>query len=51
MTRLRLISPGWIKETLESMGADGAGGTPVAEAARAYVTAVEGPAQGRTVRP
>ncbi|WP_405667449.1 short chain dehydrogenase [Streptomyces sp. NBC_01166] len=49
--RLNLISPGWIKETLESMGADGAGGTPVSEVARAYVTVVEGTAQGLTVRP
>ncbi|MFH9613578.1 short chain dehydrogenase [Streptomyces pratensis] len=49
--RLNLISPGWIKETLESIGADAAGGTPVSEVARAYVQAVEGTAQGRTVRP
>ncbi|MFF1356037.1 short chain dehydrogenase [Streptomyces sp. NPDC058297] len=49
--RINLISPGWIKETLESMGADGAEGTPVSEVARAYVTAVEGTAQGRTIRP
>ncbi|MGW0790559.1 short chain dehydrogenase [Streptomyces sp. NPDC002911] len=49
--RLNLISPGWIKETLERMGADGADGTPVSEVARACVTAVEGTAQGRTVRP
>ncbi|MFJ4840429.1 short chain dehydrogenase [Streptomyces sp. NPDC088746] len=49
--RLNLISPGWIRETLERMGADGAGGTPVSEVARAYVTVVEGTAQGLTVRP
>ncbi|MDX3853392.1 short chain dehydrogenase [Streptomyces sp. AK02-01A] len=49
--RINLISPGWIKETLEGMGADAAGGTPVAEVARAYVQAVEGSARGRTVRP
>jgi NAD(P)-dependent dehydrogenase (short-subunit alcohol dehydrogenase family) len=49
--RINLISPGWIKETLESMGMDSAGGTPVAEVARAYVVAVEGTAQGRTIRP
>ncbi|MEU5082096.1 MULTISPECIES: short chain dehydrogenase [Streptomyces] len=49
--RINLISPGWIKETLESMGMDSAGGTPVAEVARAYVEAVEGTAQGRTIRP
>ncbi|MEU7047762.1 short chain dehydrogenase [Streptomyces eurythermus] len=49
--RINLISPGWIKETLESMGMDSAGGTPVAEVARASVEAVEGTAQGRTIRP
>lgn len=49
--RINLISPGWIKETLESMGMDGADGTPVREVARAYVAAVEGAAQGQTIRP
>ncbi|MEV0371970.1 short chain dehydrogenase [Streptomyces sp. NPDC050636] len=49
--RINLISPGWIRETLEAMGADGAGGTPVSEVARAYVTAVEGTAQGQIIRP
>ncbi|MFE7617845.1 short chain dehydrogenase [Streptomyces sp. NPDC057496] len=49
--RINLISPGWIKETLESMGMDPADGTPVSEVARAYVEAVEGTAQGRTIRP
>ncbi|MGW5450099.1 short chain dehydrogenase [Streptomyces asiaticus] len=49
--RINLISPGWIKETLESMGADGTGGSPVSEVARAYVEAVEGSVQGQTIRP
>lgn len=49
--RINLISPGWIKETLESMGTDPADGTPVSEVARAYVEAVEGTEQGRTIRP
>jgi NAD(P)-dependent dehydrogenase (short-subunit alcohol dehydrogenase family) len=49
--RLNLVSPGWISETLERMGADGSAGTPVAEVARAYVAAVEGTATGETVRP
>ncbi|MFG2532127.1 short chain dehydrogenase [Streptomyces sp. NPDC048516] len=49
--RINLISPGWIKETLESMGMDGADGTPVCEVAQAYVEAVEGAAQGQTIRP
>ncbi|MFF1839530.1 short chain dehydrogenase [Streptomyces sp. NPDC058231] len=49
--RINLISPGWVRETLESMGADGIDGTPVSEVARAYVKAVEGTAQGQTIRP
>ncbi|MDT0458852.1 short chain dehydrogenase [Streptomyces sp. DSM 41527] len=49
--RINLISPGWIKETLESMGRDGADGIPVSEVARVYVEAVEGTAQGQTIRP
>ncbi|WP_329172349.1 short chain dehydrogenase [Streptomyces sp. NBC_01477] len=49
--RINLVSPGWIRETLEGMGADGSAGTPAAEVARAYVAAVEGGAQGQTVRP
>ncbi|MER0485035.1 short chain dehydrogenase [Streptomyces sp. Edi2] len=48
--RINLVSPGWIKETLESMGMDGDDGTPVREVARAYVAAVEGAAQGQTIR-
>ncbi|WP_328390805.1 short chain dehydrogenase [Streptomyces sp. NBC_00400] len=49
--RINLISPGWIKETLESMGMNGADGTPVSEVARVYVEAVEGAAQGQIIRP
>ncbi|MFJ8864565.1 short chain dehydrogenase [Streptomyces sp. NPDC102473] len=49
--RINLISPGWIKETLRSMGADDSEGTPVADVAQAYVSAVEGTMQGQTLRP
>ncbi|MDT0264709.1 short chain dehydrogenase [Streptomyces sp. DSM 44915] len=49
--RLNLVSPGWVRETLESLGEDGTDGTPVAEVARAYVTAVEGTARGQVLRP
>ncbi|MFJ8885736.1 short chain dehydrogenase [Streptomyces sp. NPDC102402] len=49
--RINLISPGWIKETLRSMGADDTEGTPVAGVAKAYVTVVEGAMQGQTLRP
>ncbi len=48
--RINVVSPGWVAETLEAMGAGGAGGTPVAEVARLYVRAVEGDAQGEVLR-
>ncbi|MFI2028246.1 short chain dehydrogenase [Streptomyces buecherae] len=48
--RINLIGPGWIRETLEGLGRDGADGTPVARVAEAYVTAVESPVQGQVWR-
>ncbi|QDY77295.1 short chain dehydrogenase [Streptomyces qinzhouensis] len=48
--RINLVSPGWIRETLEGMGADGSDGTPAADVARAYADLVEGTARGRIVR-
>jgi len=49
--RLNLVSPGWVRETLENMGEDGSQGTPAADVAAAYVEAVEGAAQGQTIVP
>ncbi|WP_461011255.1 short chain dehydrogenase [Streptomyces capparidis] len=49
--RLNAVSPGWVRETLERLGMDGAAGTPAAEVARDYVAAVEGAARGRTFTP
>ncbi|WIX88858.1 short chain dehydrogenase [Amycolatopsis sp. DG1A-15b] len=49
--RINVVSPGWISETLEAMGEDGSGGTPVAVVAEAYRALVEGDANGRTVVP
>lgn len=49
--RINVISPGWIRETLEAMGEDGAQGTPAATVAQAYLAAVEGDAQGETIVP
>lgn len=49
--RLNVVSPGWIKETLESMGEDGSGGTPVARVAESYLAAVAGSMSGQTFRP
>ncbi|MEU8986480.1 hypothetical protein AB0C98_08310 [Streptomyces sp. NPDC048558] len=48
--RINVVSPGWIKETLDRLGMDPADGVSVAEVARAYVAAVEGTAHRRTVR-
>lgn len=47
--RVNAVSPGWVRETLQSMGRQG--GTPVADVAQAYAAAVEGPAQGQVIRP
>jgi NAD(P)-dependent dehydrogenase (short-subunit alcohol dehydrogenase family) len=49
--RINIVSPGWVGETLTAMGADGAGGTPAADVALAYVRAVEGTTQGATISP
>ncbi|WP_407559959.1 short chain dehydrogenase [Streptomyces sp. 184] len=49
--RINLVSPGWVSETLESLGMDPADGTPAAEVARAYAEVVAGTAQGLTIRP
>ncbi|WP_024802564.1 short chain dehydrogenase [Nocardia sp. BMG51109] len=49
--RVNAVSPGWVAETLESTGRDGADGTPVEDVARAYVEAVQGFRQGQILRP
>jgi NAD(P)-dependent dehydrogenase (short-subunit alcohol dehydrogenase family) len=49
--RINAVSPGWVAETLAGLGMDPADGTPAAEVARAYVTAVEGTANGEVLRP
>lgn len=47
--RINLISPGWIRESLVGMGADGAAGTPAAEVARRYLTCINGDQTGQTI--
>lgn len=47
--RINVVSPGWVKETLENMGRDSSAGTPVAEVAHRYVAAVQGPMTGQTL--
>jgi len=49
--RINTVSPGWVAETLESLGRNGTDGTPARDVARAYVAAIEGSAQGKTLRP
>jgi NAD(P)-dependent dehydrogenase (short-subunit alcohol dehydrogenase family) len=47
--RINVVSPPWISETLAALKMDPKGGIPAATAARAYVAAVEGKDQGRTL--
>ncbi|WP_131736462.1 short chain dehydrogenase [Actinomadura roseirufa] len=49
--RVNAVSPGWVAETLEAIGRDGAAGTPAADVARAYAEAIGGDAQGQVFRP
>lgn len=49
--RVNVVSPGWVKESVEAIGMDAHNATPAADVARAYVEAVEGRAQGATLRP
>lgn len=45
--RLNLVSPGWIRETLVAIGADGSDGTPAAEVASSYLASVDGDFSGQ----
>ena len=47
--RLNVVSPGWVRESLARLGMDSTEGIPASRVARAYVEAVEGTAQGRTI--
>ncbi|MFC4503615.1 MULTISPECIES: short chain dehydrogenase [Streptomyces] len=49
--RVNAVSPGWVKETLEKLGLDSSGGTPLSDVARAYVEVVTGDMQGQTLTP
>ncbi|MFB7124215.1 short chain dehydrogenase [Kitasatospora xanthocidica] len=49
--RINLVSPGWIAETLQLLGRDPAPGILAVDAARSYVTAVEGRTNGETLLP
>jgi NAD(P)-dependent dehydrogenase (short-subunit alcohol dehydrogenase family) len=47
--RVNVVSPGWITETLQAMAMDPTPGVPAAEAALAYVRAIESGASGSVV--
>ena len=47
--RVNVVSPPWVTETLQAMGMDPSGGMPAADVAQAYVDAVRGTHNGRTL--
>ncbi len=49
--RVNVVSPPWVKETLQALGMDTANGLPAATVAKAYVRAVEGNENGAVIEP
>ncbi|MGW5517966.1 short chain dehydrogenase [Nocardia africana] len=49
--RVNAVSPGWISETLESMGRDGSAGTPVSKVVASYLALIDGRTTGQVIRP
>ncbi|MET8945454.1 short chain dehydrogenase [Streptomyces sp. NPDC004542] len=49
--RVNVVSPGWVKETLEKLGMDSRGGTPLSDVVHSYIQAVTGSMQGQTLTP
>jgi NAD(P)-dependent dehydrogenase (short-subunit alcohol dehydrogenase family) len=49
--RINAVSPGWVTETLRSLGMDPAGGTPSDVVAGAYVQSLEGETTGQIIDP
>lgn len=47
--RVNVVSPGWVAETLESMGRDPAQGVPAAVVAQAYKRSLGGSASGEVI--
>jgi NAD(P)-dependent dehydrogenase (short-subunit alcohol dehydrogenase family) len=47
--RINVVSPGWVRETLEKMGMDPSPGQPAESVAKSYVAAVEGRQNGETL--
>ncbi len=49
--RVNVVSPPWVKETLQALGMDPANGLPAVTVAKAYVRAVEGNENGAVIEP
>jgi NAD(P)-dependent dehydrogenase (short-subunit alcohol dehydrogenase family) len=49
--RVNVVSPPWVRETLQAMGMDPTPGLPAAAVARAYVQSVEGGQTGTVLEP
>jgi NAD(P)-dependent dehydrogenase (short-subunit alcohol dehydrogenase family) len=49
--RVNVVSPGWVRETLEHLKMDPSWGLPARDVAKAYVAAVEGSHKGETIDP
>ncbi len=47
--RVNVVSPGWVAETLQSMGKNPADGVPAAQVARAYKRALDGGMTGEVI--
>ncbi|MFQ5535955.1 MAG: short chain dehydrogenase [Gemmatimonadota bacterium] len=47
--RINIVSPGWVRETMEAMGMDPSPGTPAADVAKAYLDVLHGEGTGETV--
>ena len=47
--RVNIVSPGWVKETMEAMGMDSSSGMPAEQVALAYVESVEGGRNGEVL--
>jgi NAD(P)-dependent dehydrogenase (short-subunit alcohol dehydrogenase family) len=49
--RINVVSPPWVRETLEAMGRDPSSGVPASAVARAYAASVEGDMSGQVLDP
>ncbi len=47
--RVNVVSPPWVKETMEAMGMDSSSGLPAAVVAKAYLASVEGTMSGAVI--